>query len=102
VVKLSSTGDGKQLHLVGGEQDVELDKIHMNGSKWLRDKMVLGQVEKITYRTRKAHDSFKDVEYFHHAGEETGERPYLLYDSVNKTLEIAGGQYRSTGRGIEN
>ena len=102
VVKLSSTGDGKQLHLVGGEQDVELEKIHMNGSKWLRDKMVLGQIEKITYRTRKAHDNYKDVEYFHHAGEETGERPYLLYDSVNKALEIAGGQYHAQQAGLVN
>lgn len=90
---LCTSEDGKQLYVIGGDQELDLAAIEMDGEEWIRDLMLIGEAQEITYQTKKGFDGFETVAYFHEIGEETGERPVLLYDSVNKLLSFAGGQY---------
>jgi hypothetical protein len=99
---LSSSEDGKQLYLVGGDQSIDLRSFGMDGRKWVRDSMVLGTLSKITYRTQKGFDNFETIDYYHLLGEETKVRPKLIYDTLNRELSIAGGQYSVERPGIIN
>lgn len=105
---LCSNEHGTQLYFIGGDQSVDLFAIHMSDPGWLKDSMILGEVKEITYCTRKDFDNFEEVDYYHALGEETGERPQLRYDTLNKRLYLDGGQYRiekplvGTSPGIEN
>ncbi len=56
--------------------------------------MKIGEAVEITYRDRKKFHSFKLTDYFHKLGEETGDKPTLVYDSLSKKLGIIGGAYR--------
>lgn len=106
--KLASSEDGQQLFIVGGEQLLDLGKLHMSGSKWERDSMVIGEITNIVYRTEKSFDKFERLEYTHEAGEESKVRPQLVYEPKSPRLLIVGGQYRiekpliGTSPGIEN
>jgi hypothetical protein len=100
---LASTEDGLQLVIVGGDQTVDLGKIKMGeGSKWYRDKILVGDIKEVSYTTEKAFDGLRQTLYYHKAGEVTKKRPSLVYDTRNETLEVVGGQYFTTKRGIEN
>jgi hypothetical protein len=99
---LASSPDGRQLYIVGGDQSLDLSALKMSGKKWERDSMVLGVLDEFTYRTEKGFDNFKMSDYYHHAGEESGVQPMLVYDNINRRLSIVGGQYRITLRGVEN
>jgi hypothetical protein len=99
---LASSPDGRQLYIVGGDQSLDLSALRMSGPKWERDSMVLGVLDEFTYRTKKGFDNFKMSDYYHHAGEESGVQPMLVYDNINRRLSIVGGQYRITPRGVEN
>lgn len=101
-VLVTSSEDGKQLYFVGGDQEVPLAKLKLSGKKWKRDLMVLGRLHKLTYRTQKGFDQFETIDYYHKLGEVTGECPILLYDHLNKTLSMAGGQYEVRPEGIVN
>ncbi len=116
---------GKQLYFKGGDQEVNLKQMGMDDDLWIRDRMELGRLHEfkrgepliingeqvkgsITYMTRKAHDNYKLIDYWHRAGEETGRkvgpaaRPLVIYDYRNKKLELAGGQYTVDAPGIIN
>lgn len=117
---------GKQLYLRGGDQEVNLKGLGMDSALWIRDRMELGRLHEfkrgdeplivngetvkgsITYRTRKGHDDFKLIDYWHRAGEETSRtaglaaRPVVVYDYRNKKLEFVGGQYTVREEGIVN
>lgn len=108
---------GKQLYLVGGDQEVNLKALHMDGPEWVRDRMELGRLHEfpddvedgsIVYRTRKKFNNFKLTDWWHKAGEETSKkagpaaRPLVIYDRRNKRIELAGGQYRIDAPGIIN
>lgn len=106
---LCSSEDGTQLYIRGGNQSIDLDKVKMGpGTKWFKEKVMVGEIHLITYRTRKSFDKFKDIDYFHKLGEETKVRPYLVYDTRSELLEVVGGQYHidnpliGTSRGIIN
>ena len=106
---LCSSEDGNQLYIRGGDQTIDLDSIKMGPStKWNKEKIVVGDIHLITYRTRKSFDKFKDIDYFHKLGEETRVRPTLVYDTRSQLMEIVGGQYHiddpliGVSRGIIN
>jgi hypothetical protein len=106
---LCSSEDGNQLYIRGGNQFTDLAKIKMGpGTKWFKEKILVGEIHLITYRTRKSFDKFKDIDYFHKLGEETKVRPFLVYDTRSELMEIVGGQYHidnpliGTSRGIIN
>jgi len=95
---LSSNEEGTQLFIEGGDQEVDLKVLGMNGENWVKDRMVLGcfalpsatlEYEQrdggnkvhhyhswnIAYLTRKDFDQFEDVIYQHDLGEpDEGER----------------------------
>jgi hypothetical protein len=100
--RLSSSPDGKQLYFLGGDQTMDLGKLKMDGDKWLRDLMLLGEWDEVTYRTAKGFHNFKLSDYYHKLGEESGYMPVILYDTLNKRLQSAGGKSHVTARGIED
>ena len=102
VATLASSEDGRQLFIVGGNQELDLRAIEMDGSAWLRDLMDVGELVEVTYHTQKGFHKFEPINYFHKLGEETGVKPRLLYDTRNKRLLIAGGQYEVKPEGIVN
>ncbi len=114
IIHLSANEAATQLYLVGGDQSIDLDAMGFRdsftvtheGEKFdvtdIRDLMVIGKIMRLMYRTQKAFDKFEVVDYFHKAGEDTKERPLLLYDVPNQRLKIAGGEYGIDARGVIN
>jgi hypothetical protein len=100
--ELCSSEDGRQLYIEGGDQEIDLKALKMDGEKWVKDSMTLGVLYELTYRTAKGFHKFKTTDYFHKLGEESGVQPYLLYDPRNRLLSISGGQYRTKPEGIVN
>lgn len=102
-VKLCSNELGDQLYFVGGDQSLPLSDLGMGeGTKWFRDSIIIGVLSELTYRTEKGFDKFQLTEYYHALGEETGEQPMLVYDTMNSRISVAGGQYKILPQGIVN
>lgn len=99
---LTSSPDGKQLYIMGGDQELDLDGLEMDGPEWVKDLMVIGVLTQVTYETQKAFHQFQMIDYFHELGEESGVQPLLVYDTLNKRLSIVGGQYEVKFEGIVN
>lgn len=99
---LCSSPDGRQLFILGGDQTVDLGALDMSSDEWMRDSMVLGTAEKITYRTEKGFHDFEEIDYYHKLGEDTGVKPQLVYDTINRRLSLVGGQYLVKPEGIVN
>ena len=102
VATLASSEDGRQLFVLGGNQELDLRAIEMDGPEWVRDLMDVGELIEVTYHTAKGFHKFEPINYFPKLGEETGVKPRLLYDTRNKRLLIAGGQYEVKPEGIVN
>ena len=96
-VKLCQSADGRQLYVVGGDQNCDscLPKDAPD-----KDFIIMGVLVKATYRTRKGFDKFHDSLYEHTFGEEGGEPPMVLYARTRKRLFIVGGNYRIEAPGI--
>ncbi len=101
-ILLTTSEDGRQLYFVGGNQKLNLSSLHMNGKKWRKDLMVVGRIKKLTYRTEKKFDNFKEFDYFHNLGEDTGVLPILLFDTLSDRMKFAGGQYETKAEGLTN
>lgn len=101
-IMLCSSPDGQQLYFIGGDQTIDLGALDMDGREWVKDSMVLGVLEMVTYRTEKGFDHFKLTDYYHELGEESGMQPLLIYDNINGLLSVAGGQYEVRPEGIVN
>ena len=130
-VILCSNETGNQLYFRGGDQSLDLDSLNLSDAA--RDHMVIGEVWALAYSTKKDFDEFAEIEYVHTLGLEKyhvklpakadlwedaqppkddafscGNLPTLMYDSMNKSLSIAGGIYKiekpwaETSPGIEN
>lgn len=111
---VASSEDGKQLYLSGGDQSLDLDALgfqstididhegHAYQASQIKDLMVIGKITKLTYRTQKKFDKFEEVDYYHAAGEDTKVRPVLLYDTLNSSMAIAGGEYHVHADGVVN
>ena len=129
-VILCSNETGNQLYFRGGDQSLDLDSLNLADAA--RDHMVIGEVWAIAYSTKKDFDSFSEIEYVHTFSDEKlhqripkradlwedalppkdqafncGQLPTLMYDTLNKSLSIAGGAYKiekpllETSPGIE-
>lgn len=97
--QLVSDESGRQLYFVGGNQDCFplLDGSHQEHQLW-----ELGKARTIIYRERKHFDDFELINYEHKFGEETGERPTLMYDGRHRRLFLEGGAYEIKPEGITN
>jgi hypothetical protein len=98
-VKLASSPDGKQLYCIGGNQN--LNSV-LDASSLQKDFIDLGLCVEVQYLARKVHISPDPTDYYHKFGEETGDRPRLMYSRLQKQVFFVGGAYRVTSRGIEN
>jgi hypothetical protein len=94
-VRLAANEDGTQLYLVDGDQVIDLKLFkHADATK---EAVVLGPVQAITYHAAKQHLAEEDKTpgaYRHEFGEEGGELPLLVYDTMNEKLNFAGGSYK--------
>lgn len=106
-VFLASNKSGTQIYFVGGDQSLDLDKLKFTGD-WVKPSMVIGVMYELTYRTRKKFDKFELTDYYHALGEETGDQPMLMYDSLSPHCAVSGGKYKikvpliGMSPGIEN
>jgi hypothetical protein len=92
-VRLCSSEDGKQLYLMGGNQEVNVEPFGVEEDK---DSVVLGEAFAITYFTSKHHLGEEDKTpgpYRHEFGEEGGEGPMVTYDCLNHLINFHGGTY---------
>jgi hypothetical protein len=88
-----------QLFIRGGDQSVNLKDFGVTGP--IHELEDLGQVIWISYYTRKDHLAPEDggeAIYKHHFGRK---KPTLIYDTVNKKMELAGGGYDIPDEGID-
>jgi len=99
---LSSNEEGTQLYIRGGDQEVNLRDLKMDSGNWYKDFMNLGVCYEVTYQTQKRFHRFRLIDYYHALGEEGGDKPMLVYDTMNNLLSIVGGQYRIKPEGIVN
>jgi len=97
-VVLAASPSGGQLYLMGGDQEVDPEDFGIEETG--KDKVLLGAVDEITYLTAKALDDFELHDYFHELGEESGERPLLVYDRLNRMLELVDGHYSTRAEGL--
>ena len=84
----------QQMYIVGGDQSVDVKLFNQDPTK---AKVPLGEVKRITYITAKQHLGEEDKTagpYVHLLAEEGGQRPLLIYDCMNDTMELVGGTYR--------
>lgn len=100
-VKVASAPGGKQLYLLGGNQNLD-SQLEQFGSDPGKDFVELGAAVQITYQARKSMDNFTLVNYWHKLGEETGEPPLAFYDRLKRRIFLAGGRYRVEAPGIIN
>lgn len=98
-VRLASSPDGRSLYFEGGDQECDLSSLGIEGDQ-VKDHVDLGTVFLIRYHTRKGFHSFEPIDYWHKFGEESGIRPTLHYDSLNRLLYVTGGNYRIRPEGI--
>lgn len=80
----------RQLYFEGGKQKIDLEAA---GITELHDKVPLGEVISITYWAKKDHLGTTEDPWEHQFGDEGGDRPLLVYDCLNKRLELVGGSY---------
>ncbi len=91
----------RQLFIVGGNQNLDriLEKLGCDPTK---DVLDLGFCYMIEYFTQKRFDAFDPTSYYHHFGERSGVQPRVTYYKGVHQLQLAGGEYLVTRRGIEN
>jgi hypothetical protein len=98
-VIVASDPAGNQIYFLGGNQDVT--GILPKGVAQ-KDFIDLGECDVIIYTADKDFDNFEEKDYQHEFGEETGERPRLMFDRLNQQLYLIGGAYEVKREGIVN
>jgi hypothetical protein len=99
-VYLTSSEDGKQLFIDGGDQSIPTEALRALGitADDEHDHMLIGTIRMITYRTRKTFEGKgkEELDFFHKFGSEgsRGVAPVLLYFPRSQKLRIAGGRYK--------
>jgi hypothetical protein len=96
----------RQLFFVGGDQDLSsaLDAFGAGGGEANAAGLIeIGEARRIDYKQRKAHAPDPEIdEWRHEFGEETGIRPKVFFDPVNRQLLLSGGDYTVRREGIVN
>lgn len=108
-VSVSATPDRYQILLTGGNQEIDLEEMEdLSDNEKRKDYVCIGEVFSISYFADKYHlegpKYQKDgTEYIHKFGEEDGgERPKLMYDTLNSRMILIGGSYEVRDEGIYN
>lgn len=97
--RLCSNETGTQLYIRGGDQRINLDDYNTITRRPVdptKESVVLGEIESLYYSARKpflGKEHTKTGVYKHKLGEESGNRPFLIYDTRAGLLSISGGSY---------
>lgn len=112
IVYLTTSADGRQLYFLGGAQEQNLNKFELTKEQKTKHLVTLGRLKAFCYQTEKKMHDFELTDYTHKSGENldsSGKRymskdplPCLVYDTLNHRLNVTGGAYFITQRGIEN
>lgn len=93
--------NARQIYLVGGRYDAE-KYLPLIGADPQKEIIDFGFCYVIEYYTQKRFDRMLPTNYYHLFGERTGVPPRLIYWRKAKLLQLVGGEYKVTERGIEN
>lgn len=103
--KLCCSGKGTQLYVIGGNQSLNLSDLGLeeDGKQYYE----IGPCFTISYIADKHHlegsvQQKNGSEYIHEFGEDGGETPIMIYDALNKKIQLVGGSYKVEDRGIVN
>lgn len=97
--RLCSSESGRQLYIRGGDQQIDLDDFNSATRRPVdptKDSVVLGEIEYVYYSAKKPFlggEHKRTGVYKHRLGEESGNRPVLIYDTRAGLLSISGGSY---------
>jgi hypothetical protein len=93
---LASSPDGRQLYILGGDQNVDscLGQLETDAD---RDFVDLGKLSRVVYFARKQQANFDPVEWMHDFEDPL---PRIHYDRLNRQLAIVGGAYYIEAPGI--
>jgi hypothetical protein len=97
----------RQLYFAAGNQSLTERELRTFTSQ-SSGQVELGTAESIVYLAKKFHAEVgsdvagKVVEWIHPFGEDTGEKPTLVYDIDLERMSLRGGAYRIEDRGIVN
>jgi len=105
-VKLASAPNGRQLYLIGGNQNLSSVIGDLTDDP-TKDFIDLGEGLEVEYMARKIHGHFEPTFYYHKFGEKNGVLPRLMYDNLKKRIFFVGGEYfidtsQAVSPGIEN
>lgn len=97
----SPKGYPRQLFIEGGDQWVDLEDFGIYEPHEIE---VLGKLKGVVYFTQKDHlgDEGGEANFDHKLGEVSGIKPYVIYDVLNESLSIAGGNYKILPEGIDD
>jgi hypothetical protein len=103
-VRLASAPGGRQLYLVGGNQDISA-QLNLFGADESKDVIDLGEAKQVVYDAAKWQTGFQSQDWKHDFGEESGIRPRVFFKqavSANGKPRIffAGGVYKVERPGI--
>lgn len=104
-IKVIASGNRKQIYFCGGDQVIDRDDLAKFTDKE-NGTVELGKCREIVYLAKKYHAEVgnsaagKNVEWVHEFGEESGNRPVLLYSTSLDRLILRGGNYRVEDAGI--
>jgi hypothetical protein len=98
-VALACNEAGDQIEFIGGNQELDLAKLKLTG-KLVKEQMVIGVLVQVEYLCRKKFDKLVLTAYHHGMGEDSGNCPMLLYNTIDKRMSVAGGSYHIEWRGI--
>jgi hypothetical protein len=101
-VLTASAPSGRQLYFIGGNQQLSDDQLRGFGADPSKDLVVLGLGAYFTYWDRKKESKWKLVPWRHKLGEDTGDRPVVLYDKLQQRVFFAGGAYYIKGTWVMN
>lgn len=100
---LVSDETARQIYFVGGDQDISSGLEVFGALDRGNGLFELGEATRIDYKQRKEHVDHPEMDSWRHSfGEETGERPTVLYDARAKRLLLEGGAYVIRAEGIVN
>lgn len=99
---LAMNEDRTQLYIRGGDQSVQLSDFAID-PRARRDFELLGELLEVGYFTTKTHLRPEDggtANYQHEFGGHGKRLPSVVYDVMNRTLQIVGGDYKISPEGI--
>lgn len=90
-----------QLFIEGGDQSVTIEDFGIDEPHEVE---VLGKLTHVVYYTTKDHlgEDGGEANFKHKLGEVSGIKPYVIYDVLNESLSIAGGNYKILPEGIDD